>query len=152
MGARNKCCGFIGDNKLTDLIDKETFSKMLSDCIESVIKKGVDTFYCGVTPEFDMMCAQLILEKKKEQSLKLIIVLPYVYNSSLWEEENAKRFNYILANADEKNVIAERYFYGCMERKTAFVVDKCKYMIRYQSDINGGEPFIDHDIVLKIEI
>lgn len=52
--------------------------------------------------------------------------------------EDKKRYVKILASCDEKILLAERYFRGCMQRRNAYMAERADALIAYCRKEKGG--------------
>lgn len=65
--------------------------------IKNAISIRYNTFLCGMAIGFDMMCAEIVLELKKEdKNIKLIGALPCRNQDGKWNKEYKKRYKFII--------------------------------------------------------
>lgn len=95
--------------------------------IISAINRGYIYFISGMAIGFDMICAELVLELKKQYpQIKLICAIPCKGQEKVWNSLIQKRYNNIIKQADKKVVLAEKYTPECM-------LDRNRYMINNSS-------------------
>lgn len=95
--------------------------------IISAINRGYIYFISGMAIGFDMICAELVLELKKQYpQIKLVCAIPCKGQEKVWNSLTQKRYNNIIKQADKKVVLAEKYTPECM-------LDRNRYMINNSS-------------------
>lgn len=95
--------------------------------IISAINRGYINFISGMAIGFDMICAELVLELKKQYpQIKLVCAIPCKGQEKVWNAFTQKRYNNIVKRADKKVVLAEKYTPECM-------LDRNRYMINNSS-------------------
>ncbi|MBO5481462.1 MAG: DUF1273 family protein [Clostridia bacterium] len=133
-----KTCAFTGHRNLDADFSKSALKKQ----VEKMIKKGVDTFLCGMAVGFDMLAAETVLAlKKKYPNVKLIACIPCYGQERFFSEEDKKRYAVLVQNADEKTVLAERYYKGCMQKRDIYMADRADTMLAYCKRETGGAAF-----------
>lgn len=76
---------------------------------------------------FDMICAELVLELKKEYpQIKIVCAIPCKGQEKVWNALTQKRYHNIVKQADKTVVLAEKYTPECM-------LDRNRYMINNSS-------------------
>ena len=108
--------------------------------IVSSIKSGYDTFLCGMALGFDMICAEIVLELKKEYpNIKLIGALPCKTQDIKWSKEQRERYHRILTQLDGIRCIYDRYIGAkCMIERNHFMVNNSSKMIALFDGQTGG--------------
>lgn len=130
-----KSCLFTGHRSL-----REDFDLVgLKRAIFELIKKGVDTFYCGMAVGFDMLAGEVILKaREKFPSIKLIACIPFVGQEKYYDEEDKKRYASLLESADERVIISDRFSKASYLKRNRYMADRSKYMIAYLKEKSGG--------------
>lgn len=130
-----KSCLFTGHRSL-----REDFDLVgLKRAIFELIKKGVDTFYCGMAVGFDMLAGEEVLKIKEEfPSVKLIACIPFVGQDKYYDEEDKKRYASLLERADEKVIIRDCFSKASYLERNRYMADRAKYMIAYLKEKKGG--------------
>ena len=134
-----KSCSFTGHRELPEDFDKENLTKTL----ETLIKKGVTTFYNGGAKGFDLISAEIVLDlKKKYPFITLILCIPCINQEKYYTEEDKKKYQEIFKKADEKIYISNyAYFKGCMQKRDIYLVDHCDILIAFLKKEKGGTAF-----------
>ena len=123
--------------------------------IESAIKRGYNTFYCGMALGFDMMCAEIVLELKKKYSyIKLIGAIPFKNQTERWVNKvQIDRYMKILKQLDESRCVYDKYQEGCMQERNKFMINNSTLVIALFNGRNGGTKFtLDYARELDKEI
>ncbi|MBR2645960.1 MAG: DUF1273 family protein [Clostridia bacterium] len=133
-----KSCVFTGHRELG-----EDFSpKKLYEETEKLIKRGVDTFYSGMAMGFDIMAAFAVLFlKKKYPHVKLVACIPCYGQEKNFPTETQAHYAEILKKADEKVLLSEHYYQGCMQVRDKYMVDNSDVMIAYCKKSKGGAAY-----------
>ena len=133
-----RICAFTGHRSLEEDLSKSALKKQ----VKEMIKKGVDTFLCGMAVGFDLLAAETVLAlKKKYPSVKLIACIPCYGQERFFLEEDKKRYAVLVQNADEKTVLAEHYYKGCMQKRDIYMADRADVMLAYCKKETGGAAF-----------
>jgi uncharacterized phage-like protein YoqJ len=133
-----KSCVFTGHRTL-----EEDFSpKKLKKEIKALIEQGVDVFYNGMAMGFDLLAAETVLSfKKKYPQIKLIACIPCYKQEKSFPERDKKRYVEILKKVDEKVLLAEEYYRGCMQVRDKYMAERADVMIAYCKKTTGGAAF-----------
>lgn len=135
----SKFCFFTGHrvlpkykiNKISILLKKE---------IKKLIGMGVDTFISGGALGFDMLCADIVLELKKDfPYLKLYIFLPCYNFSDSWSLYDKYHIHMILSKSDKFTFITEgNYTIDCMKFRNFALVNDAFFGIAYYNHYRSG--------------
>ena len=133
-----KSCIFTGHRELG-----EDFSvRKLRKEIEKLIEKGVDTFYNGMAIGFDLISAETVLKiKKKYPHIKLSLCIPCYGQEKLFSEKDKKRYIKIYKKADEKIILSDSYYKGCMLVRDEYMAERADVMITYCKKEKGGTAY-----------
>ena len=133
-----KTCAFTGHRNL-----EEDFSiSKLRKQIKYLILDGVDTFYNGMAIGFDLAAAEVVLSlKKKYKHIKIIACIPCYEQEKYYSNEDKLRYVNILKEVDEKIILSNHYYNGCMQKRDRFMVDKADYLITYCRQSTGGTAY-----------
>lgn len=122
----------------------ENLKESLYQQIDNEIKNGIDTFYFGGCYGFDLMCAEIVLERKKiieffcPKFIKLIAVIPHEEQAKNWSEDDRELYYNILAQCDDVITLYTRFCNGCYYERNRYMVDKSSKMICYYNGEKGG--------------
>ena len=131
-------CVFTGHR----ILEEDFSPRRLKKEIKKLIEKGIVTFYNGMAMGFDLLAAQYVLSLKKEYPfIKLIACIPCYQQEKSYSEKDKKRYVSILKKADEKIILSDHYFVGCMQSRDRYMVDRADVMIAYCKKEKGGAAF-----------
>mgnify|MGYP002619467171 FL=1 len=120
----------------------ESVKRELITIVKTLYAKGVRIYLSGMAIGFDMLAAEVILSlKPKLPSLKLISVIPFRNQHNRWNINDKKRYNDILAQADDSIVLSEWYFNGCYLKRNDFMINHSCGLIAYYNGTNKGGTF-----------
>ncbi len=108
--------------------------------IEKAIKRGYNTFLCGMAIGFDMICAETVIElKKKCSDIKIIGVLPCKNQDNKWSVKDKERYRSLLNKLDGIRCIYDEYIGAeCMRERNRYMVNNSSLMIALFSGLAGG--------------
>ena len=129
-----KGCAFTGHRSSFEGIDAEK----LKERIASLAEEGFDTFYCGMALGFDMLCAKAVLELKEKFPVRLIACVPCADQSKRYPPAQKRRYEALLAAADERVVLHEKYVDGCMFERNRYMVDRSEAVVAFLRRQRGG--------------
>lgn len=129
-----KSCAFTGHRIVGTDLDKN----LLKRVIENLIKRGTETFYCGMAKGFDLIAAECVLGFKKNCDVKLIACVPYEGQSDSFTEKDKKTYEYILRNCDCVKVFSSYYYNGCMQQRDRYMVDNSDVVVCFLRENRGG--------------
>lgn len=129
-----KVCALTGHRKLTGELDEA----LLQNVLEDLIKGGCDCFLCGMAVGFDMVAAEKIIALKSKYPVKLTACLPYRDQSEIFRRESKDRYDKILQNCDEVEVLSEIYTAGCMHYRDRYMVENSDVVLCFLRQKKGG--------------
>lgn len=128
-------CAFTGHRALSGDFD----ILVLDRVIERLIKLGVKRFLCGCAMGFDIIAAERVLIKREEfKDIELCACIPYPGQSKSFPLNYKERYEKILSACDEKIVLSENYYRGCMHVRDRFMVDNADVLVCYLRKKQGG--------------
>ena len=113
----------------------------ISEEIENAIFDGYDTFISGMALGGDTYFAEAVLNLKKKHKISLVCALPCKEQSKSWKYSDKKRYDNILACADEIIYTGETYTRFCMHVRNRFMVEHSSRIIVLDTDNDGGTKF-----------
>ena len=125
----------------------ESLKLRIREEIDNAMEKGINIFYFGACYGFDLMCADIVLKRKRvvemlnPQILKLIAVVPFEEQAKNWNEKNREIYYNTLAQCDEVITLSERYHQGCYYERNRYMVDHSGRMICYYDGGKGGTSY-----------
>lgn len=133
-----KTCAFTGHREL-----QEDFSlKELKKQIKRLIEEGVEIFYNGMARGFDLISAKAVLAfRRKYKHIKLIACIPCFEQERGYTDKEKKEYAKILKKVDEKVMVSERYFNGCMQLRDRYMADRADVLVTYCKRKTGGTAY-----------
>ena len=129
---------FTGHRDLPDDFPK----KKLKEEIKKLIALGVDTFLCGMAMGFDLLAAETVLSlKRKYTQIKLVACIPCIGQEKYFSRVDQKRYVSAVKKADEKVVLSDSYYRGCMQVRDKYMAEKGDVMIAYCTKKEGGAAY-----------
>lgn len=133
-----KTCAFTGHRTLHD----DFSPRKLKREIKKLILAGVDTFYNGMAMGFDLLAAEKTLElKKKYPFIRLILCIPCYNQERNFSEKDKSRYAAIYKKADEKVLLSESYYRGCMQNRNRYMAERADVLIAYCNKVEGGAAY-----------
>ena len=126
------CCAFTGhrpahfgfkhDETHVDCIALKT---AMREAIQSLVHRGVVTYFSGMALGVDMWGAEIVLELKEQYpELRLIAVLPCETQAKPWLAAQQKRHLELLSRCDRVIYISRQYTPNCMLQRNRYMVDR----------------------------
>ena len=133
-----KSCILTGHRKL-----REDFNeKLVQTALKNAIEKGVEIFYNGMAKGFDLLCGKLLINfKKKYPNIQIIACIPCYNQEKNYTEEEKKLYLEILSKCNEKIILSNHYFIGCMQNRDRYMADRSDMMIAYLKKAEGGTAY-----------
>ncbi len=133
-----KSCVFTGHR----ILDDDFSPRALKKEIKNAVLQGVEVFYNGMAMGFDLAAAEAVLSlRKKFPQIRLAACVPCYGQEKNFSDKDKKRYVNILKKADEKVVLSEYYYKGCMHVRDKYMVDLGDMMICYCKKETGGAAF-----------
>lgn len=132
-----KSCGFAGHRILGKDFDYNTLDRV----ILNLVRGGCENFYCGMAMGFDLAAAETVIGLKKDYKIKLIACIPCADQDATYTKSYKERYLRVLDNCDEKVVLSEGYYDGCMFVRDRFIVDNCDVLVCYRRRKKSGTSY-----------
>lgn len=113
----------------------------LYDLLETVVREGYDTFYCGMARGFDLLALDCLVALAAKYRLHLIACIPYEGQENGFSYEMRKRYLRLLEWCDEKIVLSPTYRFGCYHARDRYMVDHTDLVIAYCTRDSGGTAY-----------
>lgn len=120
------------------------FEVLLWNTIDSCIKEGYDTFYCGGAYGIDIACGEIILAEKMtgRPELQLICAIPFKEQAAKWSWMWRLRYYELLKGADKIKQLCHTYQRGCYHIRNRYMVDNSDLVIAvYDGGATGGTAY-----------
>ncbi len=127
-------CAFSGHR----ILRKDFDGQLLFRVIENLIKTGCENFLCGMARGFDLCAAECVIELKKNYSVRLTACIPCASQAENFPKKDKERYEKILQNCDEKVVLSENYYNGCMQIRNRYLVENSDVLVCYLRSDSGG--------------
>lgn len=111
--------------------------------IVKAINRGYKTFISGMAVGFDTICAEIVLELKKEYPfVKLIGALPCRTQDSKWRENDRLRYRKLLTMLDGVRCIYDEYTGSeCALERNRYMVNNSSLLIALFGGAVGGTKY-----------
>ncbi len=125
----------------------ENLKLRIGEEVDRAIKEGSDTFYFGACYGFDLLCADIVLNRKRviqitePKIIKLIAVVPYEEQPKNWNEVKREIYFTTLAQCDEVITLNAKYHQGSFHQRNRYMVDHSSKMICYYDGSKGGTAY-----------
>lgn len=124
-------------------LDKEyiDFENDLTSELARLIRNGCLTFYSGMAMGFDIIAAECVLELSKAMNdfaVRLVCAIPFKSQSAKYPPEWKRRYDYILASADQIVLISNDYYPKCYFDRNRFMVDNSDFVLTWFDGSPGG--------------
>lgn len=123
--------------------------------IVRAIDRGYRSFISGMAIGFDTICAETVLDLKKEyREIKLIGALPCKTQDCMWAENDRRRYRNLLKKLDAVRCVYDEYIGAeCMFERNRFMVNNSSLMIALFNGREGGtKSTIDYAKAQGLEI
>ena len=138
---REQTCCFTGHRIIPDC-DFERVKQCLEDVVVKAILNGYRYFGVGGALGFDTLAAQTVLQLKPEYpEIKLILVLPCLFQTKGWQETDIQIYEWIKKHADKVVYIGKEYTNDCMFKRNRHLVDYSSLCICYCTKNTGGTAY-----------
>ncbi len=135
---KHRCC-FTGHRPDKMELNEKQIKPLLEKAIDAAIAEGYVTFITGMAMGVDIWAAEIVLERKKDNSdLHLICAMPHPDFDSRRSVSEKRRFKKILKNADLVKEINLCYFNGCYQVRNRWMVDHSSLVIAVFNGQKGG--------------
>ena len=131
-------CAFTGHRSFYDGFSPRKLKKAIKD----MILQGVTTFYNGMAMGFDLLAAEKVLElKKRFPQVKLVLCIPCYNQERNFSEQDKLRYQNIYKKADEKALLSDVYYRGCMQNRNRYMAERADVLIAYCNKKEGGAAY-----------
>lgn len=138
MAARETTCFFTG-HRLIGAAERARLPGLLSQAIDDMVEKGMDTFIAGGALGFDTLAAEAVIEARgRHPHIQLVLALPCEDQARLWKPADVARYERIKSLADRVEVLSARYVDGCMQARNRYMVGLSSWCIAYCTRAAGG--------------
>lgn len=128
---------FSGHRELPTGDEQNALRERLNDAIGEAIEDGYNTFLFGGAIGFDLLCAELILKRKRiiklehPQRIRLVAVLPFEEQAAKWSESDREIYYDTLPQCDEVITLSTHYHDKAYYDRNKWMVDRSGRLICY---------------------
>lgn len=150
MNCKEKSLCFSGHRSERLPQSKEQLEKLkdkLCKEVDKAIEEGFDTFYFGACYGFDLMCAQIVLKRKRVINLenpkiiKLNAIVPFEEQAKNWSDDDRELYYNTLAQCDDVIMLNTKYKPGCYFERNRYMDDRSSRLICYCDEGRGGTQY-----------
>ena len=76
--------------------------------------------------------------KKKYKDIKIIACIPCSNQDQYFSQEDKLRYANLLEKVDEKVILANAYYNGCMQKRNIYMCDRADVLLCYLRQEKGG--------------
>lgn len=123
--------------------------------IIKAINRGYRTFISGMAIGFDMICAEVVLDLKKDYpNIEIVGALPCKTQDCRWSEKDRQRYRNLLTKLDRVRCIYDKYIGAeCMFERNRYMVNNSSLLIALFNGRGGGtKSTIDYAKAQGLEI
>lgn len=135
----NRMAKFTPDReKLFREVAFDTFVGIEHHCI----RKGYHTFLSGMADGFDLIAAEEVLKLKKDYPhIRLKCVVPFKGQAERYSQADKRRYDTILAQADEVITLQDGYSKDCFLRRNDYLLEHSAFLLVYYDAVSVGGTF-----------
>ena len=98
--------------------------------ITLLCEQGAADFYCGMALGADQLCAEILLDVKREfQEVRLHAAVPFRDQASRWSPTQQARYADILGRCDTVTVLCEEYQKDCCLARNRWMVKRAELLL-----------------------
>ncbi len=118
---------------------KRLKEKLKSTIINAIENEGVSHFISGMAIGVDMICAEIVLDLKKDYPyVTLECALPCETQAARWSESYRNRYFSIIEKSDKETLLQTHYTNDCMMKRNKYMVDKSDVVIAVWNGSKSG--------------
>ena len=102
------------------------------------IEDGFAVFITGMARGVDLWAAEIILDLRKKQDIRLICAVPFEGFETQWSSEWKKIYRSVLKRADFVYVVGKTYSHDIFSRRNMWMVNHAKRIIAVYDGTPGG--------------
>ena len=131
-------------HRFFDFSRKEEVKARLTASSLDAYEHGITRFMTGMAVGFDMLAAEVVLSMKGIcPGITLMAVVPYSGQAERFSDYNRRRYDALLAQADETIVLSDQYYTRCFLERDRFMVEHSSMLIACY-DGRGRVVFCNH--------
>lgn len=128
------CVAFTGHRRYRGEADAA-----LVQTIGELYRAGFRTFLSGMALGFDLAAAEAVLTlRARYDDVRLVAAIPFPGQAERYPPGERARYEYLLAAADQRIIVSERYDGGCYRRRNDFMVDSAAVVVAWYDGSPSG--------------
>ncbi len=137
MMQKEKTVCFTGHRSLPTGMGLGALKKQIRDEIEKSLEDGYNRFLFGAAIGFDMICGELLVERKKRILFKkpmpfeVIAVVPFEEQATKYSVKDHERYYELLSKCDDVVTLNTHYTSDCYKQRNQYMVDRSSKLIAY---------------------
>ena len=112
------------------------------DMVQALVElydRGYRHFLCGMAEGCDLYFAESVLMLRQvHQDVLLEAAVPFRAQAERWVEAQRRRYQDLLSQCDEVNVLQENYNPGCMMARNRYMVNRSSLLLTCYNGEAGG--------------
>lgn len=146
MNKNDKSICFVGNSEIGLPQDEEELEKLkmkIRKEINLAVENNIDTFYFSAFYGFELMCANLVLLRKKvinihnPKFIKLIAIVPCEEQAINWIEKDRDLYYNTLSQCDHVILMNQMYKEDCLLESKKYMVQHSSRLICYCNSMKG---------------
>ena len=122
-----------------DFSNRETIRSRLSSAILEAYGLGYRNFISGFAVGIDMLAAEVVVSlKDSHPDIRLIAAIPFDGQAARFSVFDKRRYDRLMAKADDVIVLSEHYFTRCFLERDEFMVNNSSRLIAYYDGREKG--------------
>lgn len=149
----HRCC-FTGHRPEKLQTEEHMIRAKLEHEIDAAISDGFCTFISGMARGVDLWAAEIMLEKRRENSaIKLIAASPYRGFEERWSSDWRQMYCNVLNKADLVRYICDGYSRACFQTRNEWMVNHSARVIAvYNGEAGGTRNTIEYANRIRVPV
>lgn len=111
----------------------------LGRLLQELYEAGARTFLSGMAVGFDLAAAEAVIAlRRRFPEVRLVAVVPFAGQAASFSAEERRRYERVLAAADEQVTLSPRFFAGCYQVRNTFLIEHAATLVAWYNGARGG--------------
>ena len=111
----------------------------LYEVVQQLYAAGFRTFLSGMATGFDLSAAEAVLAlRSRLPEIRLVAVVPFAGQGDRLSAAERSRYERVVAEADERVVLAASFYKGCYQVRNRYLVDHAAAVVAWYDGSAGG--------------